>query len=226
MCGAPRVKYLASAMPPTATGKLVTAFDAAIKAALADSLGAPSNDIPSDLLYDRMGAGFPCYSTIASSLYWASRDHAIRGVVNNVELVTTSPHETAQHNLDAQWLWYDNSLTPAEFVTAFCLRLGFVPPHLRLSPCKCDCGVVIACDADQIDHTMVCDRFTAISHYTRHNILRDEVARVASTFGITTTKEPTIYPYEAGKKRPDLLFHTSSVCSSVCSTRQLQSPLT
>jgi hypothetical protein len=54
---------------------------------------------------------------------------------------------------------------------------------------------------------MRCDKFSRISHTHRHNIVRDTVAKVAREYGITVSKEPTVYPYDGGKKRrPDLLF--------------------
>ena len=68
---------------------------------------------------------------------------------------------------------------------------------------------MITCDTAQIDHTLRCDRFTKVTHSTRHNMVRDAMARVAMQYGISTIKEPTTYTYEAGRKRPDLLFQTS-----------------
>ena len=55
-----------------------------------------------------------------------------------------------------------------------------------------------------------CDKFTSATHTTRHNILRDMVCAVTTRYGITTSKEPTIYKYQCGKaRRPDALFHVS-----------------
>ena len=55
---------------------------------------------------------------------------------------------------------------------------------------------------------MRCDQYTANTHTVRHNYVRDAIIRVASAYGITCTREPTVYVYSAGKRRPDILFHT------------------
>ena len=64
-------------------------------------------------------------------------------------------------------------------------------------------------------HTQKCDKMTSVSHTTRHNELRDQVARVAQAFGIATHKEPMCYMhhYDNGHERPDILFHTIPPCA-------------
>ena len=213
LCGAPRIRYLLSVSPPSESHRLASWFDSTTLDVLAHTLHTSPDQIPSDLVHDAMGAGIPKYDNLREKLFHAYKDLAINGVSPVVELVTRSSPNTALHsrnNLDASWLWFDNQMTSAEFIAAFSVRLNFLPQHLRVHPCKCDCGAVIRDDQEQISHTFRCNVFTRINHTTRHNMLRDEICRVANSFGITTSKEPTIYHYQAGKKRPDILFHTST----------------
>jgi hypothetical protein len=210
LCGAPRLQYICSAMPPASTEKLAAAFDQHTINTLANILQVNEEELSqTGLLHDVMGAGIPHYTSLREELYEASKNHAIYGVENRVELVTkgdTSLHPTARHNLDAQWLWYDGSMTPAEFCAAFGIRIGILQPHLRLHPCKCDCGTVVDSDMQQIVHTINCDRFTTMTHTRRHNAVQDEICRVVMAFGISAVKEPKCYEYQAGRKRPDILF--------------------
>ena len=79
---------------------------------------------------------------------------------------------------------------------------------------KCHCGKVINTPAEQIDHTLKCDRFTRVSHYTRHNMVRDEFGRVCNLYGLAVTKEPNFYGYIDGKKRPDMSIHASQTVAT------------
>ena len=211
LCGAPRLQYICSAMPPESTEELAAAFDKHTISTLANILQVEEEQLANTgLLHDVMGAGIPHYTSLREELYAAARNQAIYGVENRVELVTkgeNSHHPTARHNLDAQWLWYDGSMTPAEFCAAFGIRIGILQPHLRLHPCKCDCGTVVNNDMQQIVHTINCDRFTTMTHTRRHNAVQHEICRVAMAFGISAVKEPTCYDYNTvSKKRPDILF--------------------
>lgn len=210
LCGSPRIKYICSVMPPATTDSLARQFDNWSAAALHNILGVPIGTVPKEAIHDKLGAGIPNYTDLAPKLFTASQDFALRGINAGLELVTTAASwgaTTARHNLDATWLWYDDAMTPAEFTTAFAVRLGFVPPHLRLAYTKCDCGELVTSDASQIRHSFTCDRFTRITHTTRHNNVRDAICRCAATYGITCTREPTVYTYPAGRRRPDILFH-------------------
>ena len=212
VCGAPRLRYITSAMPPNSTKRLTEAFDKGTVSALSKIVQLSEEDLEaSGLLHDTMGAGIPKYTELREKLYAAARNYAIDGVHTPVELVTKgddSRQPLARHNMDAQWLWYDGSMSPAEFCTAFCVRLGIVQPHLRVHPARCDCGKTITNDVDQIQHTFTCDQFTSTTHTRRHNMLRDEICRVCMSFGISAVKEPTCYLYEEGRKRPDIIFGT------------------
>jgi len=209
LCGGPRIRYLCSVMPPATLGALVIPFDDAVRKALIHTLQLPPGTIPDAACHDVLGAGIPQYRTLAPVLYAAFQDFAVRGIFKEVELVSRGSFPTARHNLDASWLWYDGSMTPAEFIAAFTLRLGAIPDHLRLFPAKCDCGATITTATFQIEHTLKCDRFTRVTHTVRHNMVRDAIVRTANTYGISTTKEPTVYPYVEGRMRPDIIFHVS-----------------
>jgi len=214
LCGAPRITYLLRAMPPQFTETLAAEFDKMLLASLARTLSLDGpDDLPLEMVYHRFGSGLPRFNAIRSVLYNSSRDEAINDIKSTVELVQSDPdalsNKSARHNLDASWLWYNDKMSPAEFIAAYCARIGFLPPHLRLHPIKCHCGTMVTSDAIQIYHTFRCDRFTKTTHATRHNMVRDEFCRVTTQYGISTTKEPTVYSYVAGKKRPDALFHTS-----------------
>lgn len=212
LCGAPRLRYIAATMEPNVLEDLTKEFDAKAIETLATTLEVPAEDLrKTGLLHDTFGAGIPNYTQLRAQLYHAAYQMAIHGQEVNVELLSkgdTTGHPTARHNLDSQWLWYDGSMTPAEFIAAYCIRLGLLPPHLRLHPIRCDCGEAVTNDWEQIEHTLMCDRFTSVTHTRRHNMVRDEMCRVAASFGIVSTKEPTCYRYVEGRKRPDILFAT------------------
>ena len=212
LCGAPRLRYIASNMEPNTIEELTKEFDEQAVRTLASALEVSVDDLHNTgLLHDSMGAGIPNYTELRAKLYEAALHQAIHGGEVHVELLThgdTSGHPTARHNLDSQWLWFDGTMTPAEFVAAYCIRLGILPPHLRIQPVRCDCGFTVNNDREQIEHTLMCDRFTSVTHTRRHNMVRDEMCRVAASFGIVSTKEPTCYRYVEGRKRPDILFAT------------------
>lgn len=210
-CGSPRVKYLAGVMPPLEIRNLLKRFSNAIAqdaALIVDPSG--SVVLTHDQLHSRFGLGIPDISGRAADIFKAMREEALTGINTPVELVTPTATSiwTADHNVDAQWLFFKaHKLTPADFTNALAIRLGFLPKHLRLYPCRCDCGTLIKNDKEQIIHTFACDMFTAVTHTTRHNALRDTVARMCNAHGLTVTKEPTNYTYADGKRRPDLTVH-------------------
>lgn len=214
LCGSPKLLYILKGMAPQHTEHIARTFDSMVRASLAKTLGFDdASELPLEMVHHTSGAGIPDLNSIREVLYKACKAQAIENIQSQVELVPSNPtalrNPTAPHNLDGSWLWFHDAMSPSEFITAFCVRLGIVPKHLRLHPVKCPCSTMITCDTAQIDHTLRCDRFTKVTHSTRHNMVRDAMARVAMQYGISTIKEPTIYTYEAGRKRPDLLFQTS-----------------
>jgi hypothetical protein len=211
LCGSPRIRYLAGVMPSEYLTSLTAEFDARIKGIMSSILCCEVTDIPDVSFYDMQGGAFPKYSDLAPTLFAAFRSMAIEGAFIPVELVPqTNEFPTAQHNVDAEWLWYTGDLSPAEFIVAYSIRLGFLPSHARVWPVRCECGRLVDCDEAQISHALKCDRFTKITHTSRHNAVRDDMARVARSYGITVVKEPTVYEYQVGKKRPDLIFMTAN----------------
>ena len=212
LCGSPRVKYICSAVPAEHSKSLVAAFSARLRKSVGLALDLAS--IPDGPYHDSRGCGIPDWVGLSDQLFKAARSFALRESSSTQwpELVTTNAESsafTAPHNLDAHWLWYDgDELTVHEFRIAFAMRLGIVPQRWRCRG-KCECGQFINTDEDQITHTLKCDRFTTIGHTTRHNMVRDEMARVARRYGISVSTEPTFYSYSSGiRQRPDITFHT------------------
>ena len=105
-------------------------------------------------------------------------------------------------------MFYDGSLTGPQFLAALCCRLGVIPRHLDILPVVCGCGVTVTTPEKYFGHIFLCDKLSRITHTYRHNLVRDSIAMVARSFGITVSKEPTCYVYPDAKRRPDLLFHT------------------
>jgi len=169
--------------------------------------------IPKEILHNRHGAGFPDYCSHASKLFEAAFTRAMTGTKIEVSLVTSdvNTHISGPHNLDADWLFFNHRMTPADFSNAMAIRLGTLPPHLRAHPCTCDCGEVITNDADQIEHVFKCDKFTMHGHTARHNAVRDAIASLASSYGISAIREPKNFIYPTNLKRPDILFLTSTI---------------
>lgn len=209
LCGSPRLRYYLSTTPPQAAAAVCQKFDDMANAALKQILQL--DRLPSEeVLHDALGAGLPHYPSLAPKLFDAAKSTSLFNVKVPVELVTRAQLPQLAHNLDAHWMWFDGSLTSAEFIAAMSIRLRTLPPHLRVYPCKCDCGAVITSDEGQIHHTFTCDRFTSATHTVRHNMVRDAIAREVRAYQFATVIEPTCYAYEAGKKRPDLLIHAST----------------
>ena len=218
LCGAPKLIYLLKGMAPQFTETIAETFDDMVLSSLAKAIGVSVNELPLETVHHTSGAGIPSLKNIRADLYNASRNYAIERIQSAVELVPSDPtalsSPSARHNMDASWLWYHDAMTPAEFIAAFCVRLGFLPSHLRIHPIKCHCGTVVTSDAAQIDHTFRCDRFTRFTHATRHNMVRDAMARVAMQYGLSAIVEPSIYTYTAGRKRPDIVFQTSTAIAT------------
>jgi hypothetical protein len=215
LCGAPKLLYLLKGMAPQFTENIAKTFDDMVRSSLAKSLGLKDvGELPLKKVHHTSGAGIPNLCSVREILYRSCKAFALEHIRSDVELVPSDPtalsSPSARHNLDGSWLWYHDAMSPSEFIAAYCVRLGFVPSNLRLWPIKCHCGTMITNDSQQIDHTFRCDRFTKVTHATRHNMVRDSMARVAMQYGISTIKEPTMYTYVAGRKRPDLLFQTST----------------
>ena len=210
LCGSPRITYVARAMHPLSIAELTVGFDKSLREALLKILHLDS--INNEAYHDALGAGIPCYAAIAPTLYSTTKTNSLSTCRQQVmpEAASRASYYPAQHNLDAHYLFYnpDAILTPAEFLTTFSIRLGTLPPHLRIIPSKCDCGHFIIDERSQITHALKCDVYTTQTHTIRHNFVRDAMIAVASAYGITCSREPSVYVYSAGKRRPDVLFHT------------------
>ena len=170
LCGAVRIKYLASVMPTATITDLINAFDKRVRDAVFGALRLGDGDMISDeMMYNRFGVGLPDYKRLAGKLFSSTRDRLLEGAVGRVELVNPvapGSHLTAPHNHDADWLWYDGEMTPATFIAAYCIRLGILPEHLRVRG-KCACGQLVQDDHEQIAHFMKCDRFTTCARYAK-----------------------------------------------------------
>jgi hypothetical protein len=215
ICGAPRIKYLCETCPPEVVEPLVNMFDGALRCITFDILGFKHNDVTDDLrklVHNKFGLGIPEYKPNYATLYHAAADMVTnnRPEMARMELITTdalTPYHA--HQVCGHWLTYDGSLSPSTYVANLCYRLGILPGHLRVAPIYCSCNKFFGIGSDQewCMHVMRCDKASRISHTHRHNLVRDALATTARSFGMTVSKEPTVYPYDGGvHKRPDLLF--------------------
>jgi len=169
------------------------------------------------MLYHRLGAGFPCYSRAAESLYNSSRTMALtrspKGV--EVELVLDDLPHTAdlRSQYHAPFIFFSaatrySEMTHVHFRFAMCIHLRTLPRIAQSAiPVKCDCGVNVMTSELLIEHALKCDKFGRYTRTHRHNIVRDTIAAIARSYGITTTIEPKFYSYETGRCRPDITFH-------------------
>jgi ribonuclease HI len=221
LCGHPRLHYFCSVTPPEHALPLATVFDTNVRD-LINKLVDPTGSmtIAPEIIHSVDGIGAPRYEHHAAELYSEYRAMSLENQKKppRVELTTPtavdSPYPAAQ--LDSQWMFYSKTayMPPAAFIGALCIRLNIVPRHARhLLNSKCNCGAQLGINAaEAIDHVLLCDRATPVTHTTRHNAVRDEVVRTLRAWGLTTTKEPTVYSYPGGQhRRPDALVHTDPV---------------
>jgi hypothetical protein len=195
--------------------EVATFFDNSVKEMLQITIDPTGNTIiPTHILHDDHGMGAPHYSAHLHELFGAFKHMSISDDPNppRIPLTTRSESTVAMAQADCQWMFYDpkNALTPAQFVTALCIRLGVLPSYLKIHGSKCNCGYIYSTtDCDTIDHILTCDLATPVTHTTRHNEVRDAIIQTCRSYGITTSKEPTCFNYSDGKRhRPDALFHT------------------
>ena len=121
----------------------------------------------------------------------------------------------AQHN--AHYLFYSRT-TPASYMPdhvfqmALAIRMRTIPRKCLTTPKVCRCGATCR-DAEEImDHVLRCDQMTHYTHTNRHNDVRDAIAQVVRSYGISVSSEPKFYSafYEGpSEQRPDLTFHTT-----------------
>jgi hypothetical protein len=117
------------------------------------------------------------------------------------------------------WLFFSAGapfvvLSPGEFQIALALRLSTLPafacpePFPHHVPCSCGRGPVSR--DGFVDHALRCAQFTSYAQTLRHNDVRDAMAAVARSYGVTTTVEPRFYDYDDSGgvlRRPDITFH-------------------
>jgi hypothetical protein len=173
--------------------------------------------VPKHSIHDTNGLAAPAYSKHLEEIYGAYKLMSMTNdpTVPKLSLTTTTDLTTGSEmmgaQLDTDWMHYEaaNDLTPHQFATALAIRLAVIPQHLRLHGSKCNCGFIYTTsDRQTIDHVLTCDMSTHVTHTTRHNMVRDAIIHTARQYGITTTKEPTCFTYDSGRKqRPDALFH-------------------
>lgn len=218
ICGSPRIKYHVSVTHPSDTDRLTARFDELIRqhaSWILDPSGM--HVIPTQAMHHIAGLGFPDYHAGRHELYASAKKMTDDDLVKPPPVVLTLNHslgasqQLADSQLDAQWLFFEsrNTLSPADFIAAMAVRIGQLPAHLSLRHHKCNCGFIFGEDAEAIDHCLRCDMATSVGHSTRHNMVRDAIIDIARMYGITTTKEPTIFSYADGRKqRPDIMCHT------------------
>ena len=216
ICGFPRIMYFCCTTPSKFIRPVAMEFDALVKRT-AESVLDPTGQIVLDkrIVHDKSGIGAPNYTMHCEELYNAYQRMSLTDDPEVPVLPLTTSDITTEDTLaqiDSQWLYYDatNPMTPAQFVTALCIRLNVVPPHMQLGGTRCNCGHVYvqAKPAETINHIMCCEKSTGRSFTYRHNLVRDAILQVARNFGITSSKEPSCFSYDNGHARPDIYCHT------------------
>jgi hypothetical protein len=203
-------------MPPLVTGDLMKHFDLEMKASIESILDAV---VEPQFIHDENGAGFPCYSRAAASLYRQSQDMALgvsAGEDVQLLLTTLTPSAGILSQQDASFMFYAainglSRLESAEFIMAMCIRLRTLPRGMDF-PRVCVCAREPMGSVDDfINHALSCKQLSSYPQATRHNRIRDTLAAVVRTYGISLTLEPTFYVYtdvNGRQMRPDIVFHT------------------
>jgi len=215
LCGAPKFIYLGSTTPTLHSLPILRHFDTMLKSTAERVIDA---QISEPFLYHRLGAGFPCYARSAEALYNASKTMALtqspKGV--EVELVLDDLPHTAdlRSQFHAPFIFFSaatrySEMTHVHFRFAMCIHLRTLPRRIAQTstPVKCDCGLNVTSSETLIEHALKCDKFGRYNRTHRHNLVRDTIAAIARSYGISTTIEPRFYNYETGRCRPDITFH-------------------
>ncbi len=219
MCGLPKLRYYAATTPPEHSQELLDAFDNTVHTLAEEIIRAPIADV---FLHHEHGAGFPNYPKHAEMLYTLSRDTALTGArrVPPVKLVANEPLPSTaslSSQYEAPYLFYARDtngsyMEESHFIIAMNIRLRTLPDTLVTLPKRCRCGHLSTNHCDVIEHCLACDRSTHYTHTHRHNDVRDVLAAVARSFGISVTVEPRFYEecYDTVEaQRPDITFHTT-----------------
>lgn len=221
LCGAPKMLYFASTVPPDQSKMLLEWFDHLVHHLATTILGA---NVEPTMLHHVYGGGFPQYAKQAQMLYDDSVQCRKQSAMQKrtmrhqegARLVPNGFNSTAAalSQQEAHYLFYSagselTRLGEREFQLALCLRLRTLPLHEQ-HPTACPCGHSMPHTLEFLDHIFRCDAASPFTRVHRHNILRDSIIQIANRFGITTTKEPTFFAYADGiLRRPDIAFHTA-----------------
>ena len=217
ICGSPRILYHCAVTPPAQLTNMVRLFDKTLKQHcewLLDTTG--QTKLTRMDVYSRKGLGMSEYGTHHQEIFERYRSMALNGEKDapRVSLYINDDNTldgVTSAQLDAQFLFFNmrDSLTPAEFRLSLMVRLNKLTIDEKIYG-KCNCGVAFeGDDAQTIEHILRCDMSTGVTHSTRHNLVRDAIISTARQYGLTMTKEPSIFAYANGKKqRPDIMAHT------------------
>lgn len=215
LCGFPKLRFYASITPPEFSTEVLLMFQDLVAKKAEQIIDAP---IHPSLLHDTHGAGFPDYVSNAEKLYANAKAASIAGAkVPEVGLVTNAPFPAslrAQYN--GHYLFYSRNTAASHipdhiFRMALAIRMNTLPKCCGTLPKVCRCGVHCPTAEKVIDHALRCDQMTYYTHTNRHNDVRDAIAQVVRSYGITVSSEPKFYSgfYEGpAEQRPDLTFHT------------------
>ena len=220
LSGFPKLIFYASVTPPQHARDTIVAFQNRLIRFYRTYTGI---DIPDNMLHERHGAGIPDYATCHDALFEKSRNLAFGYTAQlEVELVTCTvslekpvltAHLLAQHA--AEWMFATTgtstgteNLSDDEFRICFALRCQTLPKHIidKLPTWTCECGNTGKSIFEVTQHALACQS-TRVSYTTRHNAVRNILARAVNEFGLTATKEPTFYTYTNGHRRPDLTVY-------------------
>jgi hypothetical protein len=232
LCGAPKFHYIACTMPPLVTTELMKHFDLEMKSSIESILDA---EVQPQYIHDEHGAGFPCYARAAESLYRQSQDMALGvSVGEDVQLLlnTLTPSAGILSQQDASFMFYAAinglaRLEGAEFIMAMCIRLRTLPRGMDFPRiCKCTRELPMGSVDDFINHALSCKKLSSYPQASRHNRIRDTLAAVVRTYGISVTLEPTFYVYNCREqRRPDIVFHARvAVATDVCVVHPAEAP--
>lgn len=217
ICGNPRIQYMCSVTNPAHTAKLTNYFQRTVMQRLMWMLDNSGNTtLTPEQLHTTRGLGIADYSTFRFQLYEAHKKMSLQDehATPVVSLLHDTNHSTnrALAQINSEWMFFEarNYLTPAEFVTALAIRIDEIPHNIRLIGTKCNCGFIYTDSPNTIHHILKCDMSCSVTHTTRHNMVRDAIARTVRAYGIAATTEPTFFVYNDGhKRRPDILIHTA-----------------
>jgi len=216
LCGFPRLIFFASVTPTDISASVLQTFATRVRHLAEDIINAPIAD---EYLHDVNAAGFPDYVSHAAEIFDNARTASLSRAtkVTEVKLVTNSlTSASLMSQYSAHYLFYSRDTAASHmpdhvFQMALAIRMRTLPLRVSSLPKKCKCGALCRDAGEVIEHCLRCDRMSYYTHTSRHNDVRDAIASVVRSYGISVSSEPKFYSgfYDStSERRPDLTFHT------------------